>query len=112
LIGQEKQLILHSWKIEGKSIVLLALRNTVGAATYSLAALFALTDPVRKEARDVIHELQLQGIATWMISGDNEITTKVVANSVGISLDHVIAGVLPQEKVTILSPIKAETGLN
>ncbi|KAI9771884.1 MAG: hypothetical protein M1840_001654 [Geoglossum simile] len=98
LIEQEKQLILQSWKEQGKSVVLVAIRNTAGAAAYSLAASFALADPLRKEAPTVIRQLQQQGIATWMISGDNEITAKAVANSVGIPLEHVIAGVLPQGK--------------
>jgi cation transport ATPase len=36
-----------------------------------------------------------------MITGDNEITAKAVASLLGISLDHVIARVLPQGKVRI-----------
>jgi cation transport ATPase len=102
LIEQEKRLILHSWKAQGKSVVLLAIRNTASRDVYSLAALFALADPLREEAPAVIRQLQKQGVATWMITGDNEITAKAVASLVGISSDHVIAGVLPQGKVRIM----------
>jgi Cu+-exporting ATPase len=111
LFEQEKRLILHSWKEQGKSIVLVAIRNTAGAATYNLAASFALADPLRKEAPTVIRQLQQQGIATWMISGDNEITAKAVANLVGIPLEHVIAGVLPQVKVRISLSVRGRTVL-
>jgi P-type Cu+ transporter len=99
LIEREKQFILHSWKAQDKSVVLLAIRDTARAAAYSLAVLFALADPLREEAPAVVRHLQRQGIATWMITGDNEITAKAVANVVGIPSDHVIAGVLPQGKV-------------
>jgi Cu+-exporting ATPase len=101
LIEQGKRLILHSWKSQGKSVVLLAIRNTASTAAHSLAALFALADPLREEAPAVIRQLQRQGVATWLITGDNEITAKAVASLVGISSDHVIAGVLPQGKVRI-----------
>ena len=37
-----------------------------------------------------------------MISGDNEITAQAVARSVGIPLENVIAGVLPQHKVRVV----------
>jgi P-type Cu+ transporter len=106
LIEQEKRLTLHSWKAEGKSVVLLALRTT-GTAAYTLAALFALVDRVREEAPAVIRQLQQQGVATWMITGDNEITAKTVASFVGIPLENVVAGVLPQEKARI--PFSAST---
>ena len=45
-----------------------------------------------------------------MISGDNEITAQAVARSVGIPLENVIAGVLPQHKVRIVVGIWA-TGI-
>jgi P-type E1-E2 ATPase len=110
LIEQEKRVTLHSWKAEGKSVVLLALRTT-GAAGYTLAALFALTDPVREEAPAVIRQLQQQGMATWMISGDNEVTAMTVASFVGIPLENVVAGVLPQEKARITSRSSARSRL-
>jgi cation transport ATPase len=98
---------LNGWKEQGRSVVFLALRSvrdkTDDAAPlaegFTLAASFAVTDPVRAEAPGVVAHLQRQGIETWMISGDNEITAKAVAESVGIPGDKVIAGVLPQGKV-------------
>ena len=90
---------LARWKEEAKSIVLLAIiDNTSGIS--EVAAVFAISDLVRPEARRVIEGLQKSGIGTWMISGDNEVTAKAVARTVGIAESHVIAGVLPHEKVT------------
>ena len=104
---------LNGWKSEGKSVVLLAIRvsgldqndpddhfeTTLATGVFTIVAMFAMADPLRTEARDVVARLQAQGFGTWMISGDNATTAKVVANMVGIPEDNVIAGVLPQEKV-------------
>ncbi|KAL6309592.1 heavy metal translocatin [Sparassis latifolia] len=90
---------LDRWKSEGKSVVLLALRHSkAGETPFMLSAIFAVADPLRPEAKGVIAHLHSQDIGTWMISGDNIVTAKAVARSVGISETNVIAGVLPHEK--------------
>lgn len=93
---------LDTWKSEGKSVILLGLRDESESgqtAPFVLVAIFAVADPLRPEAQDVIRHLHEQGIGTWMISGDNKITAKAVARTVGIPETNVIAGVLPHEKV-------------
>jgi cation transport ATPase len=91
--------VLERWKSEAKSIVLLAVTDADLDSRFVVAAIFAVSDPIRREAAGVIRHLQVQGIGTWMISGDNETTAKAVAKSVGIPEMNVIAGVLPQQKV-------------
>ena len=96
---------LHRMKLEGKSVVLLALSFQEDGDIievldpFVIAALFAIADPIRPEAPFVVNQLQAQGIETWMISGDNAVTAKAVAQSVGIPSENVIAGVLPHQKV-------------
>jgi len=97
---------LHRMKLEGKSVVLLALSSQdldgdiiEVQDLFVIAALFAIADPIRPEAPFVVNQLQAQGIETWMISGDNAVTAKAVAQSVGIPSENVIAGVLPHQKV-------------
>ncbi|KAH8113464.1 heavy metal translocatin [Phellopilus nigrolimitatus] len=92
--AQETQ--LEQWKVEGKSVVSVALTDVSGK--YFIAAIFATSDQLRAEASDVVYALQAQGLGTWMISGDNPTTAKAVAKSVGIPETNVIAGVLPQQK--------------
>lgn len=94
--------LLHSWKSEGKSVVLLAARSESGAVSphFAVVAAFAVADPIRPEAKEVLARLQGQGIGTWMISGDNAMTAKAVAKSVGIPETNVIAEVLPHQKVS------------
>jgi cation transport ATPase len=95
---------LESWKSQAKSVVLLAVRDDgeihdEGNVGFFIAAIFAVTDPVRPESRDVVSAFQQKGISTWMVSGDNIITAQSVAAAVGIPRANVIAGVLPHEKV-------------
>jgi P-type Cu+ transporter len=97
------QSALETWKRQGKSVVLLGTRyfsesEKSPEPAFDIVAQFAISDPLRQEAAVVIRELQKQGIATWMISGDNVTTAKAVAAMVGIQEDHVIAGVLPNQK--------------
>lgn len=88
---------LAKWTIEAKSIVLLAISDG-NAKTFSVVAIFSVTDPLRAEASNVIRLFHEKGIDTWMISGDNELTAKAVAKMVGIPEMNVLAGVLPQQK--------------
>ena len=101
---------LHRMKLQGKSTVLLALDITQIDRTSSssrdtgnfyIVAAFAISDRIRPEAPSVISQLHIQEIETWMVSGDNEITAQAVARSVGIPSENVIAGVLPQQKVSL-----------
>jgi cation transport ATPase len=102
MIGQQ----LRTWKSEAKSVVLLAIRDESGdradSGGFTIAAIFAVADRLRPEARSVVSHLQHQGIGTWMISGDNAVTARAVAEMVGIPTTNVIAGVLPHEKVMII----------
>ncbi|KAI0315980.1 heavy metal translocatin [Amylostereum chailletii] len=103
-ISSEDASRLGGWKSEGKSVVLLAVRSDSKegsghpATLFSLAALFAVSDPLRPNALMVIKDMQSRGLETWMISGDNQVTAEAVAKEVGIPASNVIAGVLPHEK--------------
>jgi P-type Cu+ transporter len=112
-LDEDQTSTLNGWKSEAKSIVLLAhnvtssgndldecLESKPNPKEFTIVAMFAVADPLRKEARDVVAHLQAQGIGTWMVSGDNVLTAKAVAKAVGIPEDNVLAEVLPQEKVS------------
>jgi Cu+-exporting ATPase len=88
---------IDSHQSRGNSIAILAIKD-VGSTSYAATVVFAVADAIRPEAKAVIAGLQADGIQTWMLSGDNEKTAKVVAEQVGIPATNVIAGVLPHEK--------------
>lgn len=83
---------------EGKSILYLAVGG-------KLADLLGIEDPVRVEAKAVIAALHERGVKeVWMLTGDDERTARVVAETLGI--DHYRAGILPADKAAVVTALK------
>ncbi|KAL9588358.1 MAG: hypothetical protein Q9203_002836 [Teloschistes exilis] len=98
---------LSGWKSQCKSVALLATRKlpcpsppkpVEESDSWSLTAIFAITDPIRPSAGPTIAALQARNISVYMLTGDNPATASAVASTLGIPADHVFAGVLPTEK--------------
>ncbi|KAH7410609.1 P-type ATPase-like protein [Cadophora sp. MPI-SDFR-AT-0126] len=94
---------LEKWKQEGKSVALAAVKvfnDTVQETpgVWRLAAIFAISDPIRPEAPGIIRALKKSGKDVWMLSGDNPVTANAIGAKVGIPISNIIAGVLPSEK--------------
>ena len=83
MISKDVASILQKWKLEGKSIALVAI-NYHQSTTWRLVAIFAISDPVRPEAIPVIQSLQKRGTEVWMLSGDNQVTANAIGVKVGI----------------------------
>ncbi len=73
-----------------------------------LAAVVAVADPIKASTPDAIAALHRLGLKVAMITGDNKVTAKAIANRLGI--DEVVAEVLPAGKVDALRRLKAEHG--
>lgn len=94
---------LSTWKHEAKSVVLVGSRFQAASAPnesapWQLSFMMAVADSIRPEAMGVVKALRNRDIDVWMISGDNPITAKAVGKIVGIPVDNIIAGVLPEQK--------------
>ncbi|HQT79921.1 MAG TPA: heavy metal translocating P-type ATPase [Rhodopila sp.] len=83
---------------EGKTVMFLALDG-------NLAGLVAVTDPIKETTAGAIAALHKLGLRVIMATGDNEATAKVVAANLGI--DEVRAGVLPEDKKTLVEELRA-----
>ncbi|KAF7861873.1 hypothetical protein EAF04_007755 [Stromatinia cepivora] len=92
---------IDNWKKQGKSIALVAW--SVPGDLYEVAAIFAISDPIRPEAISIISTLKARGTDVWMLSGDNPTTAIAIGQQVGIPSSNVIAGVLPSEKAKQIS---------
>ncbi|KQT46780.1 ATPase [Methylobacterium sp. Leaf456] len=86
---------------EGRSPVYLALDGR-------LAALLAVADPVKLEAREVVAALQARDLTVAMLTGDADATAQVVARSLNIEKVH--AELLPENKVEALRALRKAHG--
>ncbi|MCR4782053.1 MAG: heavy metal translocating P-type ATPase [Lachnospiraceae bacterium] len=80
---------LDSLSKEGKTPLLFANEN-------ELFGIIAVSDTIKEDSIDAIKQLESMGIEVVMLTGDNEITAKTIANTAGIK--NVISNVLPDEK--------------
>jgi Cu+-exporting ATPase len=72
----------------------------------NLAAVIAVADPVKPSSIAAISALHAMGLSVVMITGDKQETAEAIAKETGI--DHVVAGVLPDGKVSTLERLRAE----
>ena len=66
--------------------------------------LIAVADEVKEDSAAAIAQLQQMGLRVIMLTGDNERTARAVAAQVGI--DSVIAGVLPEDKESVVRQLQ------
>ena len=92
--------ILNRWNQQGYSIV-------VQSINHKIVAMFAISDIIRPESRDVVNNFKEMGIDVWMVSGDNEFNAKKVSKSVGIDETQVLSNVLPEAKSEIIEAIQS-----
>jgi len=90
-------------RLEGEGKTVSVLLNDQGAA-----AVFALRDQIRPEARRAIARLKKLGVQVAMLTGDQERTAHSIANELGV--DRVYAGLLPEDKVERIKELKRNYG--
>lgn len=73
-----------------------------------LAALIAVADPVKADARAAVQAMQAQGLVVAMVTGDDRRTAEGVARRLGI--DTIAAEVLPGGKVETVKQLRAAHG--
>ncbi|WP_415887415.1 heavy metal translocating P-type ATPase [Neptuniibacter sp. QD37_6] len=71
-----------------------------------LAAIIAVSDPIKKDSVEAIKRLQANGIRVVMLTGDNRATAKAVAEKVGIT--EFVAEVLPEDKSHKVEELQAQ----
>lgn len=71
-----------------------------------LAAIIAVSDPIKADSVSAIKRLQANGIRVVMLTGDNKATANAVAKKVGIT--EVFAEVLPEDKSNKVAELQAQ----
>jgi Cu+-exporting ATPase len=73
-----------------------------------VAGVFGLRDVPHPTARDTVSQLRGLGLEVWMVTGDQRMVAEAVAKEVGISPEHVMAEVLPQEKAEVVAHLQGQ----
>lgn len=76
------------------------------AKNNELLGVILFTDPLRPESTKVVESLQCQGLATYMLTGDNQRVANHVGTQLGITQDHTYAQVFPDKKVEVICSLK------
>ena len=99
------QVSAHALQEEGQTVIGMLRESDEG---YLWLGLLAIADQVRPEAAKVVHDLQAQGIAVAMLTGDNDRVAHNIAAQLGIQ--RVYANLMPEDKVTALKSLIADYG--
>ncbi|WP_458453858.1 heavy metal translocating P-type ATPase [Methanobrevibacter sp.] len=92
---------INKFSAEGKTIVFVG-------NTQKVLGIITVSDKIRDNASEVIKDLKEQGVQTVMLTGDNKIAAKSVADEIGI--DYVYSNLLPEDKLNILDTIRNKFG--
>ncbi|MDY5027795.1 MAG: heavy metal translocating P-type ATPase [Oliverpabstia sp.] len=78
------------------------------AVNGKFAGYLLISDTIKQDAKSAIRRLKSLGLYTVMLTGDSESSASAVAKETGI--DEVYARLLPQDKLNILTKVRAEHG--
>ena len=92
---------INKYSSEGKTLIFVGNSERV-------LGIITVSDKIRDKAVEVINDLKNQGVRTVMLTGDNKIAAKSVADEIGI--DHVYSNLLPEDKLNILDTIRNKFG--
>ncbi|MEU3845010.1 heavy metal translocating P-type ATPase [Streptomyces sp. NPDC028635] len=114
LVGREQ--LLAEWEISlpdglrrAKAEAEAAGRTVVAVAWDGEArAVLEVADAVKDSSPEAIRRLRSLGLTPMLLTGDNAAVAKAVAAEVGIAPGHVIAEVLPQDKVDVVKRLQGE----
>lgn len=84
---------------EGKTIFFTVINNSV-------FNMIAISDELKETSYELVEKLKARNITPYMITGDQELTARYIANKLGIK--HVYAKVLPHEKANIIKDIQTK----
>jgi P-type Cu+ transporter len=89
----------EEWERAGRTVVLAGWDGQARGAV-------AVADTVKPSAAGAVAALRRLGLRTILLTGDNQATAEAVAAEAGIS--EVIAGALPDGKVTVITGLQAQ----
>jgi len=92
---------IAEWSGQGATIVGLAIGD-------ALAGLFAVRDALKPGARAVVEQLHRQGLNSYLLTGDNQLTARSIAKQAGVAEANVFAEVKPEQKAEFIQKLQAQ----
>jgi Cu+-exporting ATPase len=113
LVGADRAMVKAGLDVSifgGQALLLSNLAKTTlyAAIDGRLAAIIAVSDPIKDNSAAAIQALHRLGLKIAMITGDNQRTARAVADQLGI--DEVIGEVLPDGKVAAVRRLRKKYG--
>ncbi|MFF9808526.1 heavy metal translocating P-type ATPase [Streptomyces coeruleorubidus] len=114
LVGREK--LLDEWAMSlpeelrrAKAEAEAAGRTAIAVAWDGEArAVLEVADAIKETSPEAIERLRGLGLTPILLTGDNKAVAEAVAAEVGIAPEHVIAEVMPQDKVDVVKRLQDE----
>lgn len=103
---QENSISLHTHEARAQQLAAQGQTPVFFAVDNALAAIIAIADPVKSDSVAAIQRLQRHGMRVIMLTGDNAVTAKAIADQVGIT--EFFAEVLPQHKADKVKELQAD----
>lgn len=89
----------ESQRVAGQTVMFMAIDNQA-------AGLLGVADPIKESTPEAIRALHAEGIRVVMLTGDSRTTAAAVAAK--LSIDEVVAEVLPEQKVEVVKRLQSE----
>ncbi|HBB88445.1 MAG TPA: copper-transporting ATPase [Blastocatellia bacterium] len=86
-------------RADGQTVLFIGVDNKA-------AGLIGIADPIKATSVEAVKQLHTEGIRIVMLTGDSETTARSVAAK--LSLDDVVAEVLPNQKAEVVKRLQAE----
>ncbi len=91
--------IVEQFEQQGKTTIVMSDNNKV-------TGVIGISDEIREESKATVNILNKMGVSSVMLTGDNSLTAKYVADAIGI--EKVYAELLPDEKVSHINDLVKE----
>ncbi|MFC8094874.1 heavy metal translocating P-type ATPase [Streptomyces sp. NPDC057301] len=114
LVGREK--LLAEWAMALPEALQRAKAEAEAAGRTAIAvawdgearAVLEVADAIKETSPEAIRRLRALGLTPILLTGDNKAVAEAVAAEVGIAPEHVIAEVMPQDKVDAVKRLQDE----
>ena len=98
-LDDKNKKMVEKWQTAGQTVMYLILNNRV-------EGIVSVADKIKETSANAIKELQGMGVKVHMLTGDNNLTAKAVADELG--LDGFVADCLPEDKYNKIKELQKQ----